>query len=63
MAISERDDVNASTTVMISKANTGTTITTLIETSTSVKNGHQIVRGTDENQRTELTTDEVGTTT
>ena len=62
---SEREDVNACTTVMISKETTGTMITSLIETSTSVKDGHhsQIVRSASQNQHTELTTDEIGTKT
>ena len=62
---SEREDVNACTTVMISKETTGTMITSLVETSASVKDRHhsQIVRSASQNQCTELTTDEIGTKT
>jgi len=47
------EDVNASTNVMVSTANTGTTITSLVETSTRVKDSHRQI-GPSLNPLTEL---------
>ena len=54
--------MNASTTVMISKENTGTTITTLVGTSTCGSDGHCKI-DLSLNLRTQLTTAETGTKT
>ena len=54
--------MNASTTVMISKENTGTTITTLVGTSTCGSDGHCKI-DLSLNLRTQLTSAETGTKT
>ena len=54
--------MNASTTVMVSKATTGTTITSLVETSTCARDGHCKINPS-QNLRTELAGAEAGTKT
>ena len=58
----EKEDLNPSTTVMVSKATTGTTITSLVETSTCARDGHCKINPS-QNLRTELAGAEAGTKT